>query len=79
MASFSVRVMNSKDQPRRGVRVGANFGVLRGSASGYSDRDGWATLSMGANASAEIYVDGQSQGTHYVTDGATFSFTVDYR
>ena len=78
MSSFSVRVVNSDDKPRKGVRVGANFGVLRGSASGYTDSDGWAILRMRDNASAEIYVDGESQGTHYVTDGETFSFTVDY-
>ncbi len=78
MASFSVRVMNSEDKPRSGVRLGADFGVLRGVATGYTDSDGWATLRMGDDASAEIYVDGESQGTHYVTDGDTFSFTVDY-
>jgi len=78
MAEFSVRVLNSENKPRRGVRVGANFGVLRGSSSGYTDSDGWAILSMGDNATAEIYVEGKTQGKHYITDGDKFSFTVDY-
>lgn len=76
--SFSVRVVRSDGEPRHGVRVAADFGLLDGIATEYSDSDGWATFELSGNyVSAEIYVDGESQGTHPVSDGETFSFTVD--
>ncbi len=78
MSSFAVRVMNSAGKPRTGVRVGADFGVLSGVATAYTDSDGWARLRFAADATATIYVDGESQGDHYVSDEETLSFTVDY-
>ncbi len=76
---FSVRVVRSDGEPREGVRVGADVGWLDGVAMEYTDNDGWATFELSENyMSAEIYVEGDSQGTHPVSDGDTLSFTVDY-
>jgi hypothetical protein len=81
--SFSVRVVDSDGKPRKGVKVGYDFGLVDGADSAYTDSDGWATLHFspaggGVSGVGEIYVEGESQGRHTVEDGDTLSFTVDY-
>ena len=76
--NFSVRVVDSDGEPRSGVEVYADFGILSGGLSEYTDNDGWAEFETGGDyVSVKIYVDGESQGDHGLEDGDTFSFTVD--
>lgn len=75
--SFSVRVVNEDGRPRRGIRVYVDFGFANGGRTEYTDDSGWATFEpSGDYVSAEIFVDGDSQGEHGITDGETFSFTL---
>jgi len=75
--SFSVRVVDEHGRPRRGIRVYADFGIWNGGLTEYTDDSGWATFEpSGDYVTAEIFVDGESQGDHGISDGETFSFTL---
>lgn len=76
--TFSVRVVNSEGRPRRGIRVYADFGLMHGGLTEYTDDNGWATFhTAGDYVSAELFVDGDSYGDYGVSNGETFSFTLD--
>jgi hypothetical protein len=75
--TFSVRVVDNDGDPKEGVRVMANFGILHGHLIELTDQDGWAEFEpAGDYTSVEIFVDGENQGDHSVEDGDTFSFTI---
>jgi hypothetical protein len=74
--TFSVRVVDSDGDPRSGVRVYVNYGLMNGGATEYTDDDGWAVFEpSGDYSSAEIYVDGDCMGDYGIEDGETFSFS----
>lgn len=74
---FSVRVVSSAGEPRRGVRVAAGFGLMHGTTTSSTNSDGWAELrAKGDYSSAEIFVDGSSVGDHAISDGETLAFTL---
>lgn len=76
--SFSVRVVNSNGNPMRSIRVYADFGILSGGITEYTDDNGWAEFNASGNyVSVELFVDGNSYGDYGVSDGETFSFTLD--
>ena len=76
--SFSVRVVDSDGDPRRGIRVYADFGLLHGGLTEHTGDDGWAAFETAGNnyVTVELFVDGESQGDHSLSDGDTFSFTL---
>lgn len=75
--SFSVRVVDEDGDPRKGISVYANYGLLHGGHSEYTDEDGWATFEpSGDYTTAEIIVDGDNQGEYPISEGETFSFTL---
>ena len=75
--SFSVRVVDSGGRPRSGIRVYADYGLMNGGATEYTDDSGWAEFTpAGDYVSAEIFVDGDSEGELGISDGDTFSFTL---
>ncbi|OGR66844.1 MAG: hypothetical protein A2081_02955 [Elusimicrobia bacterium GWC2_61_19] len=69
---FYVVIFDSDGDPRAGVKVTADFGVMNGQASDYSDDNGLATIdTAGDYVTAEIFVDGASEGDYGVSDGET--------
>ena len=64
-------------EPRSGVRVTADFGLLNGSTSDYTDDNGKATIhTSGDYVTAEIFVDGSSEGDHAVGDGEVIKINI---
>lgn len=58
-------------EPRPNVRVTADFGIY-GQSKDSTDDDGLATIETADDyTSAEIFVDGSSEGTYSVEDGET--------
>lgn len=76
--SFSVRVVDSEGEPRSGISVYANFGLMHGGLTERTDDNGWAEFeASGDYVTVELFVDGESEGDHGLEDGETFSFKVD--
>ena len=75
--SFSVKVVNSGGDGVEGIRVYADFGLLHGGLTEYTGSDGWAEFEASGNyVTVELYLDGESQGDHGLSDGDTFSFSL---
>lgn len=69
---FHVVVFDSDGDPRSGIRVTADFGIMNGQASDYTDDNGLATINTaGDYVTAEIFVDGSNEGDYAVSDGET--------
>lgn len=67
---FHVIVFDDDGDPRSGVRVTADYGILNGQDSDYTDSNGLATLSGSQDyVTAELFVDGSSEGDYSVGDG----------
>jgi len=76
--SFSVRVVDQDGDPMSGIKVTADFGLLHGQSSDYTDDGGWAMIeASGDYVTCTIYVKGENQGEHPISDGDTFSFTIE--
>jgi hypothetical protein len=64
-------------EPRSGVKVTADFGIWHGQASDYTDDDGHAIIhTSGDYVTAEIFVNGSSQGDYPVGDGETIKIDI---
>jgi hypothetical protein len=64
-------------EPRSGVRVTADFGLLHGQATDYTDDNGCATIhTAGDYVTAEIFVDGSSEGDYPVGDGEVIKVNI---
>lgn len=76
--SFSVRVVDQEGSPIEGIKVTADFGIAHGQSSDYTDSGGWATIdASGDYVTCTIFVRGENQGEQAITDGETFSFTIE--
>ena len=69
---FHIVVFDSDGESRSGIRVTADFGLMHGQASDYTDNNGLATINTsGDYVAAEIFVDGSNEGDYGVSDGET--------
>ncbi len=69
---FYVVVFDSGGDPRSGIRVTADFEIMNGQASDYTDDNGLATINTaGDYVTAEIFVDSSNEGEYAVSNGET--------
>jgi hypothetical protein len=78
MGTFSIRIMNADRRPISGAGVMVDYGMWHGTATEYTDEDGWATFSNqdGDLVSGDFFARGVSLGTHSTRSGETYSFTI---
>jgi len=76
----SIRVVNSNDRGRSGVKVTLMGSLLGGYLTEYTDSDGWAEFEISSSDQYEviwenIYIEGQEvSGSVSIRDGETLSF-----
>ncbi len=76
---FTVRVLDDKGNPKGGVRVRLSFvGITRGITDPEytTDSSGEATFEDNDNGDVEVYLDGNSYGKEYYSDGDSIELTL---
>jgi len=76
MGYFSIRVMNSDDEPATDVGVMIDYGILNGHDEKRTDDDGWVEFHNRDDLPGDIWVHGTNMGSHSLADGKTYSFTI---
>ena len=76
MSSFSVRVIYNSGSPASDVGVMIDYGMLNGNDEKRTDSDGWVEFTNYSESSGDIWVAGENMGSHSLSDGNTYSFTI---
>ena len=77
MGYFSVRVVDRDGRPRKGIGVMIDYGILAGGCTKKrTDDDGWVEFHNDGDDPGEIWVDGENMGSHRLSDGKTYSYSV---
>lgn len=77
MSTFSVKVMWQNGHPASDVGVMVSYiGTLSGFDEKRTDHDGWVTFNNHDSQPGEIWVHGHNFGSHSLSDGKTYSFTI---
>ncbi len=76
MSHFSVKVINKNGEPIRDIGVMIDYGWLGGTDEKRTHSDGWVEFHNRENKSGIIWVHGHSKGSHSLSDGKIYSFTI---
>lgn len=76
MGQFSVRVMRENGKPALDVGVWIDYGLFNGSDKKRTHSDGWVKFHNSSDKPGTIWVDGHNKGSHSLSDGKTYSFTI---
>jgi hypothetical protein len=76
MGHFSVRVLYKSGNPAGDVGVMIDYGLLGGIDEKRTHSDGWVEFHNHANIPGTIWVHGHNMGSHSLSDGKTYSFTI---
>lgn len=76
MSHFSVKVINKNGEPLRDIGVMIDYGWLDGTDEKRTHSDGWVEFHNRENKSGTIWVHGHSKGSHSLSDGKTYSYTI---
>lgn len=77
MSHFSVKVTYNDGRPARDVGVIVYYdGFMAGFEEKRTHSDGWVKFHNFENKSGTIWVHGQKMGSHSLSDGKTYSFTI---
>ena len=76
MGHFSVRVMNSDEDPAGDIGVMIDYGMLNGTDERRTNREGWVEFHNHGDKPGDIWVHGHNMGSHSLADRKTYSFTI---
>lgn len=76
MSHFSVKVINKNGEPIRDIGIMIDYGWLGGTDEQRTHSDGWVEFHNRENKSGTIWVHRHSKGSHSLSDGKTYSFTI---
>ena len=76
MGHFSVRVMYNNGKPAGDVGVMIDYGWLGGTDEKRTHSDGWVEFHNREDKSGTIWVHGHNMGSHSLSNGKTYSFTI---
>lgn len=76
MSNFSVKVVYENGKPAKDIGVMIDYGWLGGTDEKRTHSDGWVEFHNRENKSGTIYVHGHKMGSHSLSDGKTYSFTI---
>lgn len=76
MSHFSVKVIYENGKPAKDIGVMIDYGWLGGLDEKRTHSDGWVEFHNRENKSGTIYVHGHKMGSHSLSDGKTYSFTI---
>lgn len=76
MSHFSVKVVNENSKPAKAIGVMIDYGWLGGTDEKRTNSDGWVEFHNCENKPGTIWVHGYNMGSHSLTDGKTYSFSI---
>jgi uncharacterized GH25 family protein len=76
MSHFTIKVLYKHGNPAEDIGVMIDYGWLSGCEEKKTDSDGCVDFYNQENKSGIITVLGQSMGSHSLTEGESYSFTI---
>jgi len=76
MGHFSVRVIYENGKPAKDIGVMIDYGWLDGTDEKRTHSDGWVEFQNRDDKSGTIWVHGHKMGSHSLSNGKTYSFTI---
>ncbi|MCX6230851.1 MAG: hypothetical protein NTZ33_04850 [Bacteroidetes bacterium] len=76
MGHFSVRIIYSNGKPAKEIGVMIDYGLLGGVDEKRTNSDGWIEFHNHGDKVGTIWVHSQKMGSHSLSDGKTYSFTI---
>ena len=76
MSYFSVRVLYKDGKPAGDTGVMIDYSLFGGCEEKRTHSDGWVEFHNRGNKSGTIWVHGHNMGSHSLSDGKTYSFTI---
>jgi hypothetical protein len=76
MGKFSVKVVYSNGEPAGDIGVMIDYGTFGGHDEKHTHTDGWIEFKNYEDSSGDIWVHGENMGSHSLSDGNTYSFTI---
>lgn len=76
MSHFSVRVQYKNGSPAADVGVMVDYGIWGGCDEKRTHSDGWVEFHNYEDKPGTIWVHGHNMGSHSLSSGKTYSFTI---
>jgi hypothetical protein len=76
MSHFSIRVLYKDGKPAGDIGVMIDYGLLGGTDEKRTHSDGWVEFHNREDKPGTIWVHGHNMGSHSLSDGRTYSFTI---
>lgn len=76
MGYFSVRVVYENGKAASNIGVMIDYGWLNGTDEKRTHSDGWVKFHNHGDKSGTIWVHGHKMGSHSLSNGKTYSFTI---
>jgi hypothetical protein len=76
MSYFKVKVVYGNGKPASDIGVMIDYGLAGGIDEKRTHSDGWVEFHNYEEKSGTIWVHGHNMGSHSLSDGKTYSFTI---